>query len=91
MISPWSLWTEGARIDDTAGNFPSPHPGAWTGDGMTGLSVPDPAGYPMLTQPNLQRSSQLPGAVPVPSYPATGASKASLELVGDLNNMAKGW
>jgi hypothetical protein len=49
--------------------------------------------YVAPENPPLQRSSQVPSA-PVSPYPTPThlpGGKASLELVGDLNNMAKGW
>lgn len=43
------------------------------------------------SQPSLQRATQIPAAVPTTPTSYSGPGKASLELQGDVNNMAKGW
>lgn len=49
-----------------------------------------PGMYPSPTQPNLQRATQIPGAAPITAA-YSPVTKATLELMSDLPNMARGW
>lgn len=49
-----------------------------------------PGMYLSPSQPNLQRATQIPGAAPVTAA-YSPVTKATLELMTDLSNMARGW
>lgn len=46
--------------------------------------------YASLSQPNLQRATQIPGVIPIAAA-YSPIAKATLDLGSDLGNMARGW